>query len=229
MNWTNIKECPNYQISDSGVVRRVSSQKTRKLLKTATGYLTVRLPGVGGTKNRVVHRLVAKEFVPNPLCLRFVNHKNGVKTDNRADNLEWVTAKENILHSYAVLGNTGPRKKVAQYDLNGILLETYRSVADAVKGTQMDYSTVAGVAKGKKGYDQAYGFVWKYYESEPAPKIIPRLHKRAKAVIGTSEEETVSFSSVSKAAKSLGINHSGIFNCLSGKTKTAGGFRWEYK
>lgn len=51
----------------------------------------------------LVHRLVAQAFIPNPNLLKYVNHKNGNRRDNRADNLEWVTAKQNNQHAW----NTG--------------------------------------------------------------------------------------------------------------------------
>ena len=71
--------------------------------KEKTGYLTVVIFHKGIQKTWLIHRLIALQFIPNPKNKPQVNHKNGVKTDNRVENLEWVTEKENQRHAY----NTG--------------------------------------------------------------------------------------------------------------------------
>lgn len=66
-------------------------------------YPVVGLTKDGSTKRHSVHRLVAKAYVPNPDSLPQVNHINGNRTDNRAENLEWATASDNCIHAW----NTG--------------------------------------------------------------------------------------------------------------------------
>lgn len=84
--------------------------RTRKNNK---GYMTVSLYKDGKYSSVFVHRAVAEAFIPNPKHNTQVNHINGSRSDNRVENLEWVTAQENIRHKYDVLGykqSYGPSK-----------------------------------------------------------------------------------------------------------------------
>lgn len=91
----------NYEAIDKlGRSRRYKS-RDRKLMVYSNGYVGCCLTYRG--KNHLVHRLVARAFIPNPENLPQVNHKNGVRSDNRIENLEWVSVSDNHKHSYANL------------------------------------------------------------------------------------------------------------------------------
>ena len=80
---------------------RIWSNKTHRFMKQCSNgrYMKVALCIKGKLKQFLVHRLVAKSFVPNPENKREVNHIDGNKTNNKVSNLEWVTARENQIHA----------------------------------------------------------------------------------------------------------------------------------
>lgn len=92
-----IQRYPNYQ---DGKVFSIAYKRFLKPQKNKSGYLFVTLCGNGKKKNKYIHQIVARAFIPNPDNKKFVNHKNLQKDDNDVSNLEWVTHSENIIHYY---------------------------------------------------------------------------------------------------------------------------------
>ena len=92
-----------YEVSNQGRVRNAHTGLVLRLRKCRSGYFDVLLNYKGQEKRFYVHSLVATAFVEGWREGLEVNHKNGVKTDNRAENLEWVTSSENKQHARDVL------------------------------------------------------------------------------------------------------------------------------
>jgi hypothetical protein len=91
-----------YLISGDGKVFSKRRKKILKLRKNRGGYFYLNLYGDNGKKSKTVHRLVAKNFIPNPLNKPCINHKDGNKINNSIKNLEWCTYSENTKHAYKI-------------------------------------------------------------------------------------------------------------------------------
>lgn len=115
--WHDIKKYEGYfQISNKGRFRSLyywnqhglGKRETPLIIKQVVcknpGYFTVGVgfKGLQNKKRLYVHKVIAEIFIPNPNNLRCVNHKNGVKTDNRIENLEWCSHKENTAHAIKI-------------------------------------------------------------------------------------------------------------------------------
>lgn len=88
-----------YRVSSYGRVYSLLTNKMRKLFDDKYGYKRVLLSNDGKLKLALVHRLLLIAFAPNPENKPCVNHKDGVKFNNKLPNLEWVTYKENAVHA----------------------------------------------------------------------------------------------------------------------------------
>lgn len=91
-----------YTIDTEGRIYSIRSKKYLSLKPDSIfGYVHVGLCKNGKTKQCNVHRLVAQAFIPNPNNLQVVHHKDDNKSNNRVENLEWCTQKENVHHTIA--------------------------------------------------------------------------------------------------------------------------------
>jgi hypothetical protein len=160
-DWTKLEGySENHLINRNGQIKSLSrkNMRTEKILKPGlggNGYYTVTING----KTHLVHRLIATTYIPNPLKLPQVNHKNGVKTDNRIDNLEWVTAEQNIQHSFQVIGRKYISPKVRSSKAKKKLNErqvikiryghTMLKHKDIAAIYDIDESTVSDIRRGK--------------------------------------------------------------------------------
>ena len=121
--WKDIEGFSGYQISNKGNVISFRKKKPKLMAlylnPNNKGYSQVFLRGDDGKSKLVyVHRLVAKAHIPNPENKPCINHKNGIKSDNRISNLEWVTYSENELHSYRKLGKNPPKNALGITPVN---------------------------------------------------------------------------------------------------------------
>jgi len=125
-----------YQISNLGNVKSLIANMNRRkrLLKAKfekDNYAYVSLYKNKIAKNKKIHRLVAQHFISNPENKLEVNHKNGIKTDNRVDNLEWCTRSENVNHAiinnfYKNSGENNYNSKFSQNQIN-IIRKKYKN------------------------------------------------------------------------------------------------------
>lgn len=151
-----------YQISNLG---RVYSNSRQIILKPhiRVGYYAVCLSKNDNKKTVYIHDLVARAFL-TPQEGLVINHIIGNKLDNRVDNLEFVSYKENTAHALTT-GLTKPHpKQVNQYDLDSNFIATYSSIIQASAATRANDRHISDVCKGKR--KTCGGFIWKYAQPE---------------------------------------------------------------
>lgn len=158
-----------YEVSDFGNVRSLLRNNVRNLAfrNHKNGYYTVLLWRDGKQKSYTVHRLVALAFIPNNDGFTDVNHIDENKKNNRVDNLEWCTHKENVqkynanhLRHGCVRNGKHKGKKIIQLTLNGEFIREWPNSRTVFRETGMSDWSVSQCCRGI--WKTAYGFKWRY-------------------------------------------------------------------
>ena len=147
-----------YEISLNGVVKRMDKMqvtasgltiKKGKALKTRInnrGYVEVRLTKYGKQSTTFLHIILAKAFIANPLNKPEVNHLNGIKSDNRIENLEWCTRLENMQHA----NRMGLLKRTYKQVIDNCTGRTYISSYEAALDLKIEYSNLKNYLNGNR-------------------------------------------------------------------------------
>ena len=159
--WVTINNHKDYEISNMGKVRNRHTQEEISGDVNTAGYRRVTLY-YGKKKRYFIHRLVALHFCDGYSENFVVNHIDGNKLNNKADNLEWITRSANDKHAYRKkLRISNNKTKVAKKDIQtGEIIETYESIKDALQANGMKGSNISSVCSGDRS--SAGGFRWEY-------------------------------------------------------------------
>ena len=202
-NLGNIRSADRVIAGPNPCGRRIKGRLRKTLI--ARGYVSINLldKKTGRSTRNSVHRFMAEAFIPNPENKPEVNHKNGIKHDNRLENLEWVTRSENSLHAWETglvkkrfrTEEQKQKMKIASKDRHKNLLGWKNKNKDKMK----EMALAASLSQVKK---------------------VNQLSKD-----GTFIKQ---WGSLTEASKGTNSPLSTISKCAKGKLETSGGFRWQY-
>lgn len=152
-----INEFNNYAISNLGNIKNVKTGRVLKLCLNPRGYYSYTFYKKGIRKTFRIHRLVAIYFIDNPNNLPYVNHIDGNKTNNRVENLEWCTAKQNDEHARRT-GLKVQEKPVLAENVESGEKIAFKSVSEAGAILGINKGTISKVLHGKRNKVHGYKF-----------------------------------------------------------------------
>lgn len=214
------------------------------------GYITVRLCKEKICKTTGIHRIIAEAFIPNPDNKPQINHKNGIKTDNRIENLEWCTNQENQNHAVkhglkvGCPGEINPKAIFTNNDVDNIkaLYNSGKTAKEIAKQFNAPLGRIRSIL---------YNFSWKtnttkiekrddrgnWTEDHLINSLISKLNSKGKKAIkpvgqyDLEGNEIAIYRSIKQAEDKTGIARSSISYSINNSTSTkilkAGGYIWK--
>lgn len=156
--WKAVCGFDRYEVSNFGKVRNITSGKVLRPCKGNNGYNSVVLSSdQQSAKRKSVHRIVAEAFLPNLANLPQVNHKDGNKTNNCVENLEWCTRSENQQH----------RRNILKKGLRPVVcIETQQHYESVKLAAKQNKSHIPNIVRACQNGSTASGLHWKYAEGK---------------------------------------------------------------
>lgn len=219
--WKIIPDYPDYAVSNTGKVATLKTGRLRKF-SDHKGYKQCMVRKDKKAYNRFVHRLVANAFLPQPEEGQVIDHINGIRDDNRVENLRWCSQNENLHFDLALQHREHLRKQCSQYTLDGTYIATYESAFEAEKVTGIKSGSIDNCCKGKKL--SCGGYQWKYGDS--TDNINPIRDSKRKVKVAQYDENNnliKIYSSCREAARENNLSHQVINQCINGIRKTSYG------
>lgn len=189
------------------------------------GYRRLQLFKNKNDKVKAIHRLVAFTFIPNPENLPEVDHIDNNKSNNKVDNLQWLSSLDNTRKDQAF--------EVNQYNEEGKFIKKWICSSEIEKELKLSASEILRCCIGNRNCRSAYGYIWRYFKDIGNTKDIEYQSIRGRRKVNQytlNGKFIKTWKSLTEASKLLGVGNRGsnIINVCRGRQKTTGGFIWKY-